>query len=133
MIFFIIIASKTTLSIKCSNSECCILKMLCWLSLGSVLIGCVTGSSTWAISDFKNRVGAISSQYHQPICAMHKGSSIKKMAQKKPLCFTNISTKTLLSVYVYDNDWLSIYTSMNHSLLFLKLSKVHAQFFRHPV
>ncbi len=31
------------------------------------------------------------------------------------------------------NHQLSIYTSMNHSLLFLKLSRAHAQLFRHPV
>jgi hypothetical protein len=31
------------------------------------------------------------------------------------------------------NHRLSIYTYMNPSLLFLKLSRAHAQFFRHPV
>ncbi len=40
-------------------------------------------------------------------------------------------------IYFFDtimiNHWLLIYTSMNHSLLFLKLSTGHAQLFRHLV
>jgi hypothetical protein len=68
--------------------------------------------------------------YWQPALAdgseTAESCSDRKIGRRRAYLKQKIYTITI-------NHRLSIYTTKNHSLLFLKLSRAHAQLFRHPV